>query len=82
MCEHERFENPGCCCEEDFQAPFPGPHWQGCECRCERGPGHFHFRRRFTTRAERITRLEAYLKDLKDEVQAVEDLLSELKKEP
>jgi hypothetical protein len=80
MCEHERFRGQGCCCaeEENFEEFFPGPQGHGCEC----GTGHFHFRRRFPTRAERITRLEAYLKDLKDEVQAVEDLLSELKKEP
>jgi hypothetical protein len=44
---------------------------------CETGIGSFH--RRYRTRAERIADLEAYLTDLKAEVQAVEGHLNELR---
>jgi hypothetical protein len=64
----------GCCCDcsED----------SGCNCGCcccggstERG-----FRRRYQTRAEQTAELERYLKDLKEEVQAVEERLADLKR--
>ena len=45
-------------------------------CACERGE---KFERRFATRAERIAQLEAYLQDLKTEIQAVEEHLAEFK---
>ncbi len=37
------------------------------------------FRRRFSTREERIARLEEYLKELQAELQAVQEYLAELK---
>jgi hypothetical protein len=46
-----------------------------CGCSCHRGGG---FHRRFQTKAERKTELEAYLAELKAEVQAVEELLADL----
>jgi len=50
--------------------------------RCGR-PGHQDcgcgFHRRFLTREERIARLEEYLKELQAEVQAVQEVLAELK---
>jgi hypothetical protein len=44
-----------------------------CDC------GRRGFRRRYQTRAERATELEAYLAELKNEVQAVEEQLAELR---
>ena len=47
-----------------------------------RGPGRPHgrrFRRHFSTREERIARLEGYLNDLRLEAQAVEEHLTELR---
>jgi len=43
----------------------------GCDC---------HFQRRYQTKEEQIAHLEKYLKDLKLEVQAVEEHLSDLRK--
>jgi hypothetical protein len=48
----------------------------GCECGCHGG----HFERRYQTKAEKIADLESYLMDLKLEVQAVEEHLSDLRK--
>lgn len=45
-------------------------------------PGRLHhrrFRRRFSTREERIARLEGYLSELRLEAQAVEERLVELR---
>lgn len=51
----------------------------GHHCTCyETGVGSF--RRRYRTHAERIADLEAYLADLKAEVQAVEEHLNELRR--
>jgi hypothetical protein len=52
-----------------------------CECNCHEGSETtgIHFERRFTTRAERIAQLEAYLKDLQTEAKAVEERIAELK---
>ena len=51
----------------------------GQECSC--GCGHAgQFERRYQTKAEQISELEAYLKDLKTEVQAVEEHLADLRK--
>ena len=50
-----------------------------CHCGkggCEGG----HFQRQFKTKAEQIVELEAYLSELKLEVQAVEEMLSDLRK--
>ena len=48
----------------------------GCECGCHAG----HFGRRYQTKAEQIEVLEAYLSELKTEVQAVEEHLADLRK--
>jgi hypothetical protein len=58
----------------------------GCESECECGdecqcPCHDrHFERRYQTKAEKIADLEAYLGELKLELQAVEEQLADLKK--
>ncbi len=48
----------------------------GCGCCCCGGG----FKRRYQTRAEQTAELECYLKDLKDEVQAVQERLADLKR--
>jgi hypothetical protein len=59
---------------------------QGCSCGCDGGCGcecggqAGHFERRYQTKAEQIAELEAYLGELKTEVQAVEEHLSDLRK--
>ncbi len=56
----------------------------GCECNCggscdcHHQTGHFE--RRYQTKAEQISELEAYLAELKLEVQAVEEHLADLKR--
>jgi FAD/FMN-containing dehydrogenase len=58
----------------------------GCDCDCCQGgswscgSGGGKFHRRYQTRSEQVTELEAYLADLKAEVQAVEERLAELRK--
>jgi hypothetical protein len=72
MCHHcEHPEGQTCDCEEHGEC--------GCGCGecCEKG-GHFH--RRYQTKAEQITVLESYLGELKLEVQAVEERLTDLRK--
>lgn len=58
-----------------------------CDCHCEEGGQQgdcccheHHFQRRYQTKAEQIVELEAYLADLKTEVQAVEERLADLRK--
>jgi len=51
-----------------------------CDCGCECCGGGRAFHRRYQTRAEQIEELEAYLADLKLEVQAVEEHLGDLRK--
>lgn len=57
---------------------------QECECgcggECECGGHYLHFERRYQTKAEQIAELEAYLDELKTEVQAVEEHLADLRK--
>ena len=57
---------------------------QGCSCggdgSCECGGHAGHFERRYQTKAEQIAELEAYLAELKTEVQAVEEHLADLRK--
>jgi len=48
----------------------------GCKCSCHTG----RFERRYQTKAEQIAELEAYLDELKTEVQAVEEHLADLRK--
>ena len=62
------------------------------ECGCQAGHMEVHkivgeccgealgFVRRYQTKAEQITELEAYLGELKKEVQAVEERLQDLRK--
>jgi hypothetical protein len=54
----------------------------GCDsgCGCECGGHAGHFERRYQTKAEQIVELEAYLEELKTEVQAVEEHLVDLRK--
>jgi hypothetical protein len=64
---------PGCGCD------------CGCESCCGKGSecccgGEGHFQRRYLTKAEQAAELEAYLAELKLEVQAVEEKLADLKK--
>jgi hypothetical protein len=47
-----------------------------CDCNCHKG----HFERRYQTKAEKMAELEAYLSELKLEVQAVEEHLADLRK--
>ena len=51
----------------------------GCNCGCECCRGGHHFQRRYQTKQEQIAELEAYLTDLKTEVQAVEERLADLR---
>jgi hypothetical protein len=82
-CETEghAHERGGCGCGERH-APHHGRQQAGgCRCACHEGPGEEHppFRRRFSTRAERIALLEQYLQDLRAEAQAVEERIAEMK---
>lgn len=52
---------------------FGSGHGQRCCCH---GGG---FRRQVLTKQERLARLEAYLKDLQEEVKAVEERIREIK---
>ena len=56
----------GCGCDCD----------SGCECSCHQS----HFDRRYQTKTEKMAELEAYLAELKLEVQAVEEHLADLRK--
>jgi hypothetical protein len=81
-----------CDCEDRHRHGHHGHHHCGCEerhgggCGCggrHREPDHERggeFRRRYHTQEERLAELEAYLADLKAEVQAVEERLAELRK--
>jgi len=66
----------------------PGPwgigHWEAPPWMHGHGPGQGGPRgwwRRFATRQERLEWLQAYLDDLRREVQAVEELIEELKRD-
>jgi hypothetical protein len=62
-----------CCCGEGYR----GDSFQcSDECCCAGG----HFQRRFKTKAEQIAELESYLEELKKEVQAVEEMVADLRK--
>ena len=68
--EHERGQECDCGSEHE------GHHHRcGCRCCCHGDPGEPErsFWRRFTTREERIAKLQAYLQDLRAEAQAVEE---------
>jgi hypothetical protein len=53
---------------------------EGCSCGCECCGHNGGFERRYQTKAEKIADLEAYLSELKTEVQAVEEHLADLRK--
>jgi hypothetical protein len=61
-------------------------HHQDKECDCEKTHvdgcccGGDHFQRQYQTQEEQIAELEGYLKELKLEVQAVEEHLQNLRK--
>jgi hypothetical protein len=88
----EKFEKSSCDCGEECNCggQCHGECDEGCNCdgQCNRGGCHdttcccggHHFERRFRTKAEQIAELEAYLAELKLEVQAVEEILAELRK--
>jgi len=69
------------CCDEDY-----GHHHHDNDCCCGDDRDHdcccdeLKFRRRFQTKAEQIVALEEYLTALKTEVQAVEEMLADLRK--
>ncbi len=67
QCKHQHEE---CDCGEDC----------GCKCGGECCGGGGHFQRRYQTKEEQIAALEAYLGELKLEVQAVEEQLADLRK--
>ncbi len=69
MCQNKCNDNGLCDCH------CGESHEQGC-CCCNQ----HHFQRRYQTKAEQIAELEAYLADLKTEVQAVEERLADLRK--
>ncbi len=63
-------------CEcHDYAAEF----MRYCGCLGGEHPYEIHFHRRFSTRAERITRFEEYLRDLQAEAKAVEEKIAEMK---
>jgi hypothetical protein len=64
----------GCDCSEEA-CECGGECSCGCDC-CGGG----HFQRRFQTKGEQARVLEAYLAELKLELQAVEERLADLKK--
>ena len=78
----------GCSCRERHGGGCHGErsqrcrcHDQGCSCGGKGHEGkHHRFERRFTSKAEKIARLEAYLADLKAETQGVEERLNELRR--
>jgi hypothetical protein len=51
-----------------------------CNCSCEGCGEGSHFERYYQTKDEQISTLEAYLGELKLEVQAVEEHLTDLRK--
>jgi hypothetical protein len=75
MCHCDHPAGHDCECEGHGHACSCG---EGeCECGCH---GAHHFERRFQTKAEQTAELEAYLADLKSEVQAVEEHLADLRR--
>jgi hypothetical protein len=61
-----------CGCQSDRES--------GCSCGCDCCGNTAGFERRYQTKAEQIGELEAYLSELKTEVQAVEEHLADLRK--
>jgi len=66
MCCTTRHDHGSCDCGDN-----------GCDCYDDVDDG---FVRRYQTKAEQIAELEDYLSDLKTEMQAVEEMLADLRK--
>jgi hypothetical protein len=65
----------GSCCSDEEKDESQECCCGDCDC------GHDHgFHRRFLTKAEQIEELEEYQSELKLELQAVEEMLADLKK--
>jgi hypothetical protein len=77
MCCDRKFRK-GCCCGSSCECEGECCCSGGCSCSCCCGNGGFE--RRYQTRAEKISELDEYLKELKKEVQAVEEQLADLKR--
>ena len=80
-CGNSHDDQEGCCNKESGGACQCGDECGG-ECHCGGGCSceDRHFQRRYKTKAERIAGLESYLSGLKQEVQAVEETLADLRK--
>lgn len=68
------------CKRENCECGCSCGHECNCHCSCDCCCSDHHFRRRYQTKAEQIAELEAYLAELRLEVQAVEERLADLKK--
>jgi hypothetical protein len=69
-----------CSCQSDQECNCETGHDEcGCGCGCGEHD-HYSFQRRYLTKAEQIAELEAYLSELKTEVQAVEEHLADLRR--
>jgi hypothetical protein len=68
-----------CACGDDSRCECGEGCGCGCSC-CGCGSSEQGFKRRYQTKAEQVAELERYLADLKDEVQAVEERLADLKR--
>ena len=77
--KHEHQHGQDCGCEKNHSQDCQCGGERGCDCGCGCKCGG-HFQRQYQTREEQISELENYLKDLKLEVQAVEERLQELRK--
>ena len=66
-------EDHDCCCAE-------GCGGDSCQCGEKCGCDDRHLQRRFKTKSEQIAELESYISELKKEVQAVEEMLADLRK--
>jgi hypothetical protein len=77
MCQCDHPTGHYCECGGHGHACSCGEGHGECECGCH---GGHHLERRFETKAEQIAELEAYLADLKTEVQAVEEHLADLRR--
>jgi hypothetical protein len=72
-CESHEEQHSGCDCG-------CGKNACGCSCHCDCGCDCHSFQRRYETKAEKISELEGYLSELHKEVQAVEEMLADLRK--
>jgi hypothetical protein len=81
-CGDSHDNHEGCCSEGYGGGTCQCGEGCGGECQCGGGCNcdNRHFQRRFKTKAEQIVELESYLSELKKEVQAVEEMLADLRK--